>query len=144
MDATFTHSVSIARPRTEVFTRLQIPATWTLLGPIDDVSEPVVENGQLKSFQWHTRAAGRNIEGTAQTSDYSPPEHFELTLDASDISGTLETLLSGDGTTDLTVTLRISPKGPLATLFFAAVREAVGNGFADHVDEFAKSLEDPA
>ncbi|MDH3425209.1 MAG: SRPBCC family protein [Acidimicrobiia bacterium] len=142
MDATFTHSASISRPRAEVWTRLQIPATWELLGPIDKVSQPVVENGQLKSFHWRTRAAGRDINGTAHTSDYSPPEHFELALDAGEISGTLEALLSGDGETDLSVTLQIRPKGPLATLFFAAVREVVGNGFADHVNEFALSLED--
>ena len=141
MDATFTHRVLIARPRSEVWTRLQVPATWELLGPIDEVSQPIVEDGQLKSFEWTTRAAGQEITGTAYTSDYSPPEHFELSLDAGRISGSLEALLKGDGETDLEVRLRIRPQGPLATLFFPAVRDAVGSGFADHVEEFAESLE---
>lgn len=117
-----------------------MPATWELLGPIDEVSDPVHDDVRLVSFRWRTRAAGRDIEGTAAATDASFPEHFRLTLDAGEIGGVLEATLAGEDTTQLEVTLRISPKGPLATLFFPAVREVVGSGFVDHVEEFAASL----
>lgn len=140
VNASFTHRVSVPKPPPQVWTALQVPATWELLGPIDEVTDPVYDDVQLVSFRWRTKAAGRNIEGTATATDASFPQHFKLALDAGEIEGVLEARLAGEDTTQLEVTLRISPKGPLATLFFPAVSQVVGSGFVDHVEEFASSL----
>ena len=68
-----------------------------------------------------------------------------LELDAREVAGTLEARLeaNGDGTTVVTVTLRVTSRGTLSTLFFPVVSEAIAKGLPAQVERFAASLGEP-
>ncbi len=77
------------------------------------------------------------IEGSATAVESLPPRLMVLVLDAGDVGGELRAELEGVQDTDLVVSMDIEPKGPLAFLFFPAVARVIGDGFPDHVEEFA-------
>jgi hypothetical protein len=68
---------------------------------------------------------------------------MHLDLDAGEIAGSLTADLAavpgGDGTA-VTVTLVVTSRGMLSTLFFPVVTEAVSSGLPRQVDEFAAAL----
>lgn len=137
----FTHTVDVGASPAEVWAALQQMETWAHLGPIESVDAEVrSEDGTLQSFRWFANAAGRTIEGTATTSDSIENERFSLDLDAGEVSGRLVTELAKGSSTQITVTLDITSKGPLVALFFPAIADAIGGGFPGQVEEMAAAL----
>ncbi len=67
---------------------------------------------------------------------------MHLDLDAGEIAGSLtaDLVAVAGGGTAVTVTLVVTSRGMLSTLFFPVVTEAVSSGLPRQVDEFAASL----
>lgn len=141
--ARFTHSADAARPPDVVWARLQAAETWANIGPVDEVWDPVHENGELRSYRWSATVGPTKYKGTARVVETNPPVRMRLELDAREMAGELEAVVvaNGDGATRITVTLAVESRGMLSTLFFPVVSEAVGNGLPAQVDGFAASLE---
>lgn len=141
--ATFTHQATAAASAEAVWARLQDAATWANIGPVEDVSDPEMdESGQLQAFRWSTSVAAKRYPGTARVTQADPHKRMTLDLDAREVAGSLETHLepNGDGTTIVTVTLEVVSRGTLSTLFFPIVSEAIAKGLPAQVDAFAESL----
>ncbi|MCP3995839.1 MAG: SRPBCC family protein [bacterium] len=141
--ATFTHQATASTPAAAVWESLQNAETWANIGPVEGVHDAVHgEDGDLTSFRWHTSVAARRYPGVAAVSEAQPQERMLLELDAREVVGSLEALLepNGDGTTVITINLRVTSKGTLSTLFFPVVSEAIAKGLPRQVDEFARSL----
>ncbi len=141
--ATFTHQATAAAPIGLVWARLQDADTWANIGPVEDVSDPELDDsGDLQGFRWSTSVAAKRYPGTAQVTVAEHEERMVLKLDAREVAGSLETHLepNGDGTTIVTVTLEVVSRGTLSTLFFPIVSEAIAKGLPGQVDTFAESL----
>ena len=141
--ATFTHQATAAASAADVWVALQEAETWANIGPVEDVSDPEVDQeGLLRSFRWSTTVASKRYPGTAQVTTTIPLERMILALDAREVAGSLETHLepNGDGSTIVTVTLEVISRGTLSTLFFPIVSEAIARGLPQQVDDFAWSL----
>ncbi len=133
--ASFSHSAPVSASSDAVWARLQEAEAWAQIGPIDEVWGAVHDDdGQLQSFEWSARAAGRSFNGSARTSTADPGERMVIDIKTSEVAGKVEVTL-GDGAIDATMSLH--PVGFLASLFFGAVASAVGEGLPGHVDEFA-------
>lgn len=128
--------------RRRVWQALQEPETWAGLGPITAVWDAEMsDDGHLAGFSWSADGP-RKIEGTATTLQALAPELMVMSLDATEIVGTLTTELQPDGRgTMLTVVLSVEAKGMLATLFFGVISEALGRGLPGQVDGFAAGLD---
>lgn len=141
--ATFTHRATAPTSADQVWESLQNAETWANIGPVEGVHDAVHSaDGDLTSFRWHTSVAAKRYPGVAAVSDVQPQERMLLELDAREVVGSLEALLesNGDGTTVITINLRVTSKGTLSTLFFPVVSEAIAKGLPRQVDEFARSL----
>lgn len=141
-NATFTHTARTERPVGEVWEALQREQTWAEIGPVDEVWSPVVVDGTLRSFAWRTTVGPTSYTGSATVRLAEPNRRMQLDLDASEIAGTLTADLDdapGNGTA-VTVTLEVSARGMLSTLFFPVVAEAIGSGLPRQVDHFAAAL----
>jgi len=138
--ASFAHSVTVACDRATIWDTMQHIQTWANIGPVEEAWNPVHDDrGILISYAWSTTVAGRRYEGTAETIEHKSPELFRVSLDGGEVGGILETQLNGSGkkSTDLVVTLDIRSQGMMSSIFFPVIRDAVGKGFGDQVDEFA-------
>ncbi len=141
--ATFTHQSIAHADKGAVWGTLQEATTWADIGPVEDVRDAIhTADGHLASFQWSTTVAARRYPGTAVVTAAEPEHRMLLELDAREVAGTLETKLdaNGDGTTEVTVTLRVTSRGTLSTLFFPVVSEAIAKGLPAQVERFAASL----
>jgi hypothetical protein len=133
--ASFSHRAHVNAPRSVVWARLQEPDAWAEIGPIDKVWGDVHDAaGLLRSFEWSTRAAGREVNGKAVTSQAEADRLMVVDLSTSEVVGAVEVTLS-DGAIEVVMSLR--PVGLLASVFFGSVASAVGGGLAGHVDDFA-------
>jgi hypothetical protein len=140
--ASFAHTARTTRTVDEVWAALQSEQTWSRIGPVEEVWDPVVVDGALRSFSWRTTVGPTSYRGSAVVRDASP-NRMHLDLDAGEIAGSLTADLAavpgGDGTA-VTVTLVVTSRGMLSTLFFPVVTEAVSSGLPRQVDEFAAAL----
>jgi len=140
--ATFTHTAHTPTQADEVWDRLQVVDTWSKIGPIDQVWDPVHHSGRLHSYRWSTTVGPTSYRGTARVVEADKPRLMRLQLDAGEMTGDLTTELhhNGDGTTRITVTLAVISRGMLSTLFFPVVAEAIGRGLPRQVDDFAAAF----
>jgi hypothetical protein len=141
--AIFTHQATARSSADKVWAALQIAETWANIGPVEDVRDAVHgDDGGLSSFRWHTSVAAKRYPGVAVVAEAEPQQRMLLELDAREVVGSLEALLepNGDGTTVVTINLRVTSRGTLSTLFFPVVSEAIAKGLPRQVDEFARSL----
>lgn len=141
--AAFTHQATATASSDEVWLALQNAKTWANIGPVEDVRDPEVdETGHLRSFRWSATVAAKRYPATAVVSAMVPTERMTIDLDAREVVGSLEAHLepNGDGTTIVTVTLEVTSRGTLSTLFFPMVSEAISKGLPAQVDAFAESL----
>jgi hypothetical protein len=141
--ATFTHqAVATATPEA-VWLKLQEAETWANIGPVEEVTSAESDDeGNLESFRWATTVASRRYPGTARVTVADPLRRMVLDLDAREVVGSLSTVLTpnGNDTTVVTVTLEVSTRGPLSTVFFPIVSQAIARGLPTQVDDFAESL----
>lgn len=140
--ASFTHTAHASSEPHAVWQRLQLADTWSNIGPIEKVWDPVHQGDLLRSYRWQTTVGPTSYKGTATVLEAVAPHKMRLDLDAGEMAGTLTTELAqnGDGTTRVTVTLKVVSRGMLSTLFFPVVSDAVGRGLPRQVDEFAASF----
>ncbi len=144
--ATFTHHAVADAPVDAVWAKLQQADTWANIGPVENVSDPAVdEDGHLESFRWSTTVAMKQYLGSADVSAIEPAQRMTLELDAREVAGTLEAHLkpNGNNTTIVTITLEVVSRGTLSTLFFPVVSETIARGLPDQVNQFAEALGSP-
>ena len=159
--AEYTHSVTVDTPPDGVWASLQSAETWADIGPVDRVWAPMMDEGILMGYSWATDIGGRAYEGSARTLEHERPrslglqptlegtlEHerpsrFSMELDAGEMAGTIAIVLAeNDNGTHLEVSLVIESRGMLSSLFFPAIRSAIGSGFPQQVEGMAAHLGD--
>ncbi len=142
--ATFTEVVEIDAAPGDVWDRLQEPTIWASVGPVQKVWDPTIEGGVLQTFKWSTDIGGKVYKGDGKALDHTRPEHYKLLLDTSEMSGTISVDLSSGnpGGTTAVVAIEIRSKGLLSSMFFPAIKNAVGSGFPDQVADMGTELSD--
>lgn len=140
--ATFVHTVGIDASPERAWSALQQPDTWSNIGPVSGVSNPVFhDDGVLASFDWVANLGGKAYNGVATTTSYREPERFELTMDTSEIAGdVVATIEPTDGGSAVTVEITFRTKGMLSAMFFPAIRQALASGFPQQVEDLAASI----
>lgn len=141
--ARFSHESSTSRAIDDVWLRLQKADTWASIGPVERVWDPVHDDaGQLMSYRWSTTVGPTKYRGRAKVVEAVPPVTMRLNLDGGEIAGVLTTAMeeNGDGT-QLRVTLKITSKGPLSSMFFPLISEVVERGLPEQVERFVNSFE---
>jgi len=87
-EATYTHGVVTTATVEQAWTALQDPGTWSNIGPVASVSDPeYADDGTLVGFNWVANIGGKAYPGVAQTTAYTKPDRFELTMDTSEMAG---------------------------------------------------------
>ena len=123
--------------------RLQEAATWSGIGPVDEVWEPIhAADGTLESFRWSANVGPTKYKGTAVVAAADGPRHMKLSLESSEVRGSLVADIEGDDSWSLEVTLEVISKGAMASLFFPIIAETIGRGLPEQVERFAKLIND--
>ena len=126
---------------TDVWASLQDAATWSGIGPVDDVWDATHdEDGLLESFQWSAHVGPTKYKGTATVTVAAEPHHIKLHLDSSELTGALIADIDENDTATLMVTLEVASKSTMAAMFFPIIAEAIGRGLPRQVEEFATGL----
>ncbi len=140
--ATYTHRAVAAATIDVVWDRLQEAATWSEIGPIDEIADAVHVDGALRSFRWAATVGPSRDRATATVLRSDPPRLMRIRLDAGEVTGDLEARLEADSpdSTAIHITLQIASRGILSTMFFPAISQAVGQGLPEQVAGFAASF----
>ena len=140
--ATFTHSVSTPASIEQSWGALQDPDTWANIGPVASVSEPIyADDGTLTKFAWVADIGGKKYDGAAETTSYTIPNNFELTLDTSEIAGdVVATLESVDEGCEVTVEITFRTKGMLSAMFFPAIKSALASGNPQQIEDLVAGV----
>ena len=140
--ATFTETVTIDADPANVWDQLQEPDVWASLGPVQKVWDPIIEDGVLTGFTWSTDIGGKVYEGTGKAISHERPTSYELLLDTSEMSGTITADLSpaNPGGTEAVVAIELKSKGLLSSMFFPAIKNAIGSGFPQQVSDMGARL----
>lgn len=139
--ASFSHSVELTRPVHDVWETLQEADTWSGIGPVDEVWDPVhTDEGALMSFQWSAHVGPTKYKGSAEVAVTEAPHHMKFNLSSSELTGSLIADLADDGSPQMTVTLEVASKGTMAALFFPLISETIGRGLPEQVERFAVTL----
>jgi carbon monoxide dehydrogenase subunit G len=140
--ATFTETVEIDATPEEVWDRLQAPNIWESVGPVQKVWDPTIDNGVLLSFKWSTNIGGKTYEGVGTALEHQRPDRYVLDLDAGEMAGKITSMLTtgNPGGTEAEVSIELRSKGMLSSLFFPAIKSAVGSGFPEQVVDMGVQL----
>ena len=92
--ATFHHEITVDGPQEHVWDGLQDPAVWNSIGPVQNLWDPVIEDGVLTGFQWSTDIGGVVYKGTGKSVIQERPHRYQLILDTSEMAGTITVDLS--------------------------------------------------
>ena len=140
--ATFTETVTIDADPANVWDQLQEPDVWASLGPVQKVWDPIFDEGVLTGFTWSTDIGGKTYEGTGTAVSHQRPDRYELLLDTSEMSGTITADLTAanPGGTEAIVAIELKSKGLLSSMFFPAIKNAIGNGFPEQVSDMGARL----
>lgn len=137
-ESTFAHTAHAAATPAHIWNALQDAETWLGLGVMDAVSNPVVEQGRLTSFNWTAVAAGTRHRGRSRTIDAVPGQLMVLALDSAEVAGEIAVALDAEAAgTAVTVTLTARSRGLIAGMFWGKVSAALGKGLVEQVDRFA-------
>jgi hypothetical protein len=142
--AAFTETVAIDAAPADVWDRLQEPNIWAAVGPVQEVWDPTIIDGVLETFQWSTNIGGKVYKGVGTATAHDRPDHYRLLLDTSEMSGEVSVNLSpgNPGGTTAVVSIELRSKGLLSSMFFPAIKGAVGSGFPDQVTDMGAKLGD--
>ncbi|MEA3503165.1 MAG: SRPBCC family protein [Actinomycetota bacterium] len=142
--ATFTETIEIDAAPAEVWDRLQAPGIWESVGPVQKVWDPETDNGVLTGFKWSTDIGGKVYKGTGTALEHVRPDRYVLDLDAGEMAGKITADLSSGnpGGTTAEVSIELRSQGMLSSLFFPAIKKAVGSGFPEQVADMGAQLED--
>ena len=140
--ASFSHNAPLSKPAEAVWAALQDAGTWSGIGPVDDVWDATYDDsGALQGFRWSAHVGPTKYKGSAKVTVAAEPHHMKLHLDSSELTGALIADIDEDQPA-LAVTLEVSSKGPMASMFFPIIAEAIGRGLPQQVEQFAASLND--
>jgi carbon monoxide dehydrogenase subunit G len=140
--ATYRYATTVDATPARVWDGLQNPEVWGAIGPVQNVREPLVEDGALRGFSWSTEIGGVVYEGTGTAVVSDRPERYELELDTSEMTGTITVDITGANPTgsDVAVTVELRSKGLLSSLFFPIVSKAIGDALPEQVDAVVADL----
>jgi len=140
--ATFTETVTIDTDPANVWDQLQEPDVWASLGPVQKVWDPVFDDDVLTGFTWSTDIGGKVYEGTGKAISHRRPDRYELMLDTSEMSGRITADLSPSNPagTEAVVAIELKSKGLLSSMFFPAIKNAIGSGFPQQVTDMGARL----
>ena len=140
--ATFTETVAIDAAPGEVWDRLQEPDIWASVGPVQKVWDPTIDDRVLRNFKWSTNIGGKVYEGVGTALEHERPHRYVLDLDAGEMARKISTDLTdgNPGGTVIDVSIELRSKGMLSSLFFPAIKNAVGSGFPEQVADMAAQL----
>ena len=118
------------------------PKSWEAISGVDRVLNPVVDaEGHLQGFSFESVAAGKRYLGRARPAGREPQKMVAWDIETSEMRGRVLVGLSPlEGDTRVHVSLRVESVGMLSSIFFPVIATAIGEGFAETVDEFARSL----
>ena len=135
----FTHSARAAAPSGDVWAALNHPKTWENIAGIDRVLDPKIDDeGRLVGFSFDSAVAGKSYRGSAKPDGREEGLLMAWAIENSEISGRIKvTLEPDDNATSVHVTLDVSSKGMLSSMFFPVVAATVGAGLPRSVDAFA-------
>ena len=139
----FTHRVKVDASLDHAWQVLQDPETWGMIAGVERVYDARHSpDGTLRGYRFTVNAAGKRYEGTAATHNADRPSLMAVTIDTSEVAGTIsvELVPSNPGGTHLTASLKMRPKGILSTLVFPVIANAVGSGFADQIEGIAAKI----
>ena len=144
--ATFHDTIKVDAPASQVWDRLQEPDIWRSVGPVQNLWDPVIENGVLTGFRWSTDISGVVYQGTGTATIQDRPDQYQLVLETSEMAGTITVDLSegNPGGTIVDVTLELHSRGLLSSMFFPVVSRAIGGGLPDQVADMAVALGTPS
>lgn len=139
---TFSRTVEIPADQEAVWARLQVPETWTGLGPVREVSDPEWDDaGVLTGFSFQAEAGPQRIQGRARTRVAERPERLVIDFDARGFTGELAAALSKNGGGTLVdVSLGIGTTDFLMSLVFGVVAGVIRKDFPDQVDGLARHI----
>lgn len=140
----FTHSVHVQAPPERAWGVLQEPETWGAIAGVERIFEAHHHpDGTLQSYKFLAAAGPRLYEGKAQTLQADAPLLMVVVVDTPEVEGTITTQLTPHNPhgVDLTVSLKLRPRGLLGTVVYPLVAQAVGSGFAEQVDKLAERIE---
>jgi hypothetical protein len=140
--ATFTETIDVHAVPEDVWDRLQVPGIWASVGPVQKVWDPTIDDGVLRNFKWSTNIGGKVYEGVGTALEHDRPHRYVRDLDAGEMAGKISTdLTAGNpGGTTAEVSIELRSKGMLSSLFFPAIKNAVGSGFPEQVADMGAQL----
>ena len=138
----FQHSCVAAAPVARVWAALDDPKSWEAISGVDRVmNHRVDEKGHLQGFLFESVAAGKKYEGRATPAGREPQKMMAWDIETSEMRGRVMVSLAPlEGQTRVHVTLRAESIGMLSAVFFPIIASAIGEGFPDAVEEFARTL----
>lgn len=137
------HHVTIPASTADVWLRFQEPETWRGIGPIDEIRDVRLDGERLTGFAWSTHIGPTRYRGTSTMLENIPGERLVMKLSSSEMAGALKVRLSpnGDGT-EVAVVMEFVTRGPMSSLFFPVISDAIRNGLTSQVDAFAAGWSD--
>lgn len=140
---TFAHHVHIEASPSEVWARLQVPETWTGLGPVQKVWDPQWrDDGVLAGYRFAAEAGPQRFEGRATTRVAEAPERLVVGIHAKSFTGELRAQLTPNATgTDAAIELSIGTDDFLMGLVFGIVAGTIRREFPSQVEGLADQIE---
>ena len=141
--ARFVHTAIASAPIESVWATLDEPSTWESIEGIDDVVDPLIDpEGRLIGFSFDSNVAGKAYRGIAASAGRDEGRMLAWEIENSEITGLVMVELNASNPgTEITVTLDVSARGLLSSMFFSLVANTIGSGLPRSVDEFADSFE---
>jgi hypothetical protein len=139
---TFTAYASTTAPVTNVWERLQVPATWEGISGVDSVFDPRHDqSGQLAGFKFHSTAAGRQYVGVASPGPRQREASLTWDIATSEIKGWVQVNLQPlDAGTRVEVTMHVESVSIMASFGFPLIASAIASSFQQTVDNFAAGM----
>ncbi len=138
----FQHSSLAAAPVARVWASLDDPKSWEAISGVDRVLNHLVdEKGHLQGFSFESVAAGKKYIGRATPAGREPQKMVAWDIETSEMRGRVMVSLAPlEGETRVHVTLRAESVGMLSAVFFPVIASAIGEGFPEAVEDFARTL----
>lgn len=134
----FTHSVVVDAPVSEVWAAMDDPQTWASISGIDQVTNPQFADNQLVGFSFTSDVAGRTYHGKATPAGRTHGRSITWGISNSEIKGQVQIEMSPvSHGTKLTVNLEVESAGMMSRMFFPVIAGTIGNGLPRTVEQFA-------
>ncbi len=140
---TFAHQVHIDASPAEVWARLQVPETWTGLGPVQKVWDPEWrDDGVLAAYKFAAAAGPQHFQGQATTREADAPQRLVIGIEAKSFGGELRAALRPNATGTLAdIELEIGTSDFLMSLVFGVVAGTIRREFPSQVEGLADQIE---